>query len=667
MIKIDSLEFENIKCFTEKQVVDFQNRDRLIQVDGINNNTNGSSGAGKSTIFHALDYLLGINDIPSTVLQSRFTKNPMSVTGNFTINKNKVIVKRSKKGGLSIKYLDNPEMNISGSNKLVEERLDELIGIPRPIFKKMVHKKQGEKGFFLSMTPKETYNFLVEMLGLNIYIEKTDVISNKIRDYEDIINLSNVKIQSLESQLIDLDSIKNSKIKPISPEINTNKLEKAIEKNNADLNTVTQLLANELSSIEEPEKEKTIDMADRLDTLTKEKGLLMLDFTYKRDKLVDDINNIKVKLQNIEVAKKLALEVGQKVKKVRLDKLHLEQGTCPTCSQQWSSSEALMKIAAYQKTIDKLIDQAKQYREGINREDDLNKKLEKLTKNLENIGYQPDGIDTINQKIEDIKAKSSQQDVEYLTKLNSYNSKIKEIENKYEGKINDLKNKENRLNQCLIQAKADHSSYKKAMNSYEMELSILNKSILDKQTALDNLKQRAIESSDKINIAKEAKRLVKSYTLKVFQETLDLIGETATDILSKVPNTDEISIFFEGCKENKSGVIKDEVGAIVNIGGDNKIPIRSFCGGERTSIDLAVDLAVIDIIESRTGKGADFFILDEPFDGLDSICKESYLELLKQIDMNKKIIIVSHSTELKEMVSEVIKVVKNKENSAIIA
>ena len=171
----------------------------------------------------------------------------------------------------------------------------------------------------------------------------------------------------------------------------------------------------------------------------------------------------------------------------------------------------------------------------------------------------------------------------------------------------------------------------------------------------------------RIPVAEESRRLIKTYVIQTFQETLDLIGNMATDILSGIPNMSSSAIYFEGCKETQSGSIKDEVTAIVNLEGINDIPIKSLSGGERTAIDLAVDLAVIDVIEAKAGKGADFFVIDEPFDGLDSVCKENCLEILKQIDTNKKIIIVDHSSELKEMVSDIITVVKSGETSRLMS
>ena len=152
--------------------------------------------------------------------------------------------------------------------------------------------------------------------------------------------------------------------------------------------------------------------------------------------------------------------------------------------------------------------------------------------------------------------------------------------------------------------------------------------------------------------------LIKTYTLQIFQETLENIGETATEILGHLHNMSNASIYFEGCKETKSGSIKDEVNAVISKDGSCNVPIKTLSGGERTVVDLAVDLAVIDVIENKAGKGANFFIIDEPFDGLDSEGKEQYLELLQTLNSNKQIILVDHSSELKQMISDVITIEK---------
>jgi len=154
--------------------------------------------------------------------------------------------------------------------------------------------------------------------------------------------------------------------------------------------------------------------------------------------------------------------------------------------------------------------------------------------------------------------------------------------------------------------------------------------------------------------------------MKIFQETLDTIGATASNILNQIPNVQSSSISFESFKEQKNGKIKEEITAMLNNGSSENVDIRSLSGGERSSIDIAVDLAAIDILEDKFNKGMNLFILDEPFDGLDTISKEQYLELLKNLNTNKKLIIIDHSSEVKEMVSDTIIIEKTNGISRII-
>ena len=113
-----------------EQKVDFSSFGNLLQINGINNDTGGGSGAAKSSMFHAHDYLLGINDIPASSLQSRLTKSPMMVEATYTVNDTPLIVRRSKKDGLYLKFGDE---EFSGNIALAEEKLWEIIGIHKKI------------------------------------------------------------------------------------------------------------------------------------------------------------------------------------------------------------------------------------------------------------------------------------------------------------------------------------------------------------------------------------------------------------------------------------------------------------------------------------------------------------------------------------------------------
>jgi DNA repair exonuclease SbcCD ATPase subunit len=177
--------------------------------------------------------------------------------------------------------------------------------------------------------------------------------------------------------------------------------------------------------------------------------------------------------------------------------------------------------------------------------------------------------------------------------------------------------------------------------------------------------QQLADMEKKIILSEESIRLIKHFTLQKFQDTLDYIGQRATEIINNIPNMANAVVYFENAKETKSGKVKNEVNAVVNLEGDTAIPIKTLSGGERTSADFAIDLAVGEMIENMTQKGVNFLIIDEGFDGLDSISKIQCLEILKTLSTDKKILMVDHSSEVKEMVGDIIKVVRIKEESFI--
>lgn len=277
--------------------------------------------------------------------------------------------------------------------------------------------------------------------------------------------------------------------------------------------------------------------------------------------------------------------------------------------------------------------------------------------------------DNLNSQISEEKKNAAEHKKRYDEQIEKINmsSKNKELEisSKWDTAINKLQQDIWPLESQIQKMESDKASFEQMMSTYKTECDSLKQKI-DTYKKFHIEEHKKLEENDKkLKVAQEAHRLIKAYTIQVFQDTLNLIGDTATEMISSIPNIQNSSIYFEGCKENKSGTIKDEVTPVITLNGHNKIPIKAFSGGEKTAIELAVDLAVIDIIEAKTGKGANFFILDEPFNGLDSVCKESCLEVLKQYDTNKKIIMVDHSSELKEMVSDVITIVKEGEVSFV--
>ena len=683
MLNLKYLKFANIGRFVKEQSIDFSAMDRLIEVGAYNKNTGGSSGAGKSTAFHALDYLLGINDIPATALQSRLTKDGLYSEGGFDIDGTSLIVRRSKKEGLYIKFGDE---EVSGNVKLAEERLDQIIGIPRKLFKKMVHKKQKEGGFFLNMTAKESYEFLMNALGLSEISNKTVKIDEDMKGYIARMGQLGHAITAFEDSIEEFDEILGLSKEP-SCDLKQEDVDALLVSLNDSKKTYSDMLAakkNELDSKIKPVKkilsiEANPEIAIKqkeIETLTAEKQEKIMKYTIDNKEASDAYQALSKKIGELPFHKSQMNNLIEDMKAQMSQKVHIQENKCPTCTQTWVGDSAEAKIEAINTNIAGLKEEILAKKALVDEEAELTEKLSRVKEiqvrietehNLDSVNEKLDTVkhELINLQVKD-KSKESELDNEYLTELNQYNAAVTDIRDNYEANLKEAHDKVSFFDKEYSTKKSMLESHSRELSEYNTKKTKIEATLKEKRSNLKEAKKEKEAKKYELSVAEEAKRAVKTYTLQIFQDTLDYIGGYASDILAEIPNMTNATIYFEGCKENSNGSIKDEVNAIINMDGYNNINIKTLSGGERTAIDLAVDLAVIDMIESKAGKGADFFILDEPFEGLEEINISQCLEVLRQVDTNKKIIIVDHNPIAKEMISDKIMIERDGEESVVL-
>lgn len=685
MLSLKKLRFCNIGRFVKEQEIDFTQFDKLVQVNGFNKNTGGSSGAAKSTIFNAHDYLLNINDIPATALQSRLTKEPIWVEGEYDVNGIPLTIKRSKKDGLTITFGDE---SVSGNVKLAEERLDEIIGIPRKLFKKMVHKKQKEGGFFLNLTAKESYEFLMNALGLEKYKARTIKIDEDIKTITTRITQLGIAIDSFQRSIEEMEELREFEKEPRC-DISKTDLEKLQNEHSSimsDIEFHTKERDNQVKIIESTRPVAPIlskgsldeisDLEGQISTLKRQKQDVLLEHLENKKKLTVASDEIKGKLSEIPHARNAIERIANEMKTLLEQKNHIEKSKCPTCMQIWAGESAKDKIDAINIKLEDFKNMILEKKKVVDEEVLLREKLERVSSIVQKMDSENNTSDLDNQ-INDIQQKTitlkanldatrQRLENEYLKELNNHNEKIRATKESFDLIIAPKKEYENRLRMDIQSKLSTLKHYEASLAAYKEKISNINIKLKQKNEHLEDAFLERERKKHKLNIAEETKRLIKTYTLQIFQETLDHIGDYATEILANIPNMSNATIFFEGCRETGSGSIKDEVNAIINMDGYDNINIKTLSGGERTAIDLAVDLAVIDMIESKAGKGADFFVLDEPFDGLEEINIAQCLEILKQIDTNKKIIIVDHNPVAKEMITDTIMVERDGEESVVL-
>lgn len=683
MLLLQKVKFKGLRRFVEWQEIDFSILADISQLDGQNLNTGGSSGAGKSSVLMAIDYLFGVNSVPATNLQSNITKDSIEVVGEFLKDNVPVVVERSKKNGLKITYGDEV---YSGSSNLCEEKLDEIIGVERSIFRKMYHKRQKEGGFFLDMTPKKIYEFLADVLNLNEWTSKVPLIEGEIKSLtleieklSSTISAQNEGLRSTESLYQNL--LTSEPVAPTGTEAQIVDIKNEI----SNLETKKALFTQKKKEIVKKVIEKTPVYVDETELkriikeIEEQKQLLLAETTEyntKMSQMRSALTGLNNQLYDIDSQNKRVSVLESQLNSFKSELQHMREMKCPTCVQVWVGDTAKQKmqsleasILSTEQTIQDIQKLVATRDSIVSNVDRLNLIIKSKENDHPNLKFSPI-LDSLSKQKNDeenkisnilrendtkFKQMQADADIQYLQECSDLNNDIRELDEQ----IKELTAKLNHLEMQIRE-------YNAKLNSYNTQKSSIFKS-------LQETKDRVKESEDKLgqliskrDVAEESKRFIKSFVTKVFEESLESIGERATMILSNIPNMANASIYFETAKETKDGKIKEEVTGIINMDGENEFPINSLSGGERTSIDLAVDLAVIDLIESKVGKGINLFLLDEPFVGLDSVSCLSALELLKSIDSNKKIIIVDHNPEVKESISDKILVKRDGVSSEIV-
>ena len=380
MLKPKKLSFCNIGRFITPQTIYFDRLSQLNQIDAENNLTGGSSGSGKSTIPKAHDWLLGLNNVSTNVLQSRLTKEQIWVEGEYDWDGKNVLIKRAKKLSITVDGIET-----TGSSKITEELLDTLLGMSRELFHKIVHRQQGENGFFLQQTPAQMNSFLTDCLNLVPIRSKIDLIDDKIANVFLAKNEAQSGLQALQAALDATKSAQSSLgQKPMASV--TEVLVEGYKSQYEDSNAVLQALlgSNQLEkdALQATKPKLTVIPYDRtqIDALETEIKSLELKINIELDKERSrqlEVNsavsanklkaNSEISALKLEQGKKIAeskttffnlstmIKTGRDAKDIAIQLAAeikiLREGSCHTCNQPWSNE---LSKAEEQKLLNKL-------------------------------------------------------------------------------------------------------------------------------------------------------------------------------------------------------------------------------------------------------------------------------------------------------------------------
>jgi DNA repair exonuclease SbcCD ATPase subunit len=135
------------------------------------------------------------------------------------------------------------------------------------------------------------------------------------------------------------------------------------------------------------------------------------------------------------------------------------------------------------------------------------------------------------------------------------------------------------------------------------------------------------------------------------------LTERANHYLETLADGD-ILMEFTTQRELKSdkGALRDEIAINWTIEGIAGYPPS---GGQQRKMEVATDLALMDLAEAREGSGLSMFMADEILDGLDAEGTERVMSLLQDLRARRStVFVISHASSMHELFERQFTVVK---------
>ncbi len=188
------------------------------------------------------------------------------------------------------------------------------------------------------------------------------------------------------------------------------------------------------------------------------------------------------------------------------------------------------------------------------------------------------------------------------------------------------------------------------------------KSLLDRKAkALEDEKNYSIQEYILHHASQIAGR--QGFLGEIFQEVLAEIEKATNDWMSCASNVSTFTLQFSTESVTKGGKVSKKIATNLWKSG-KQVKLKSLSGGQQASIELAVELAVISVVKTRSGIDYGWLILDESMDGMDVPLKYEWIEAIKT-RIDTLLIVIDHSTEIKELFDSVIEVSFDGQSSQI--
>lgn len=134
----------------------------------------------------------------------------------------------------------------------------------------------------------------------------------------------------------------------------------------------------------------------------------------------------------------------------------------------------------------------------------------------------------------------------------------------------------------------------------------------------------------------------------VLDAVMPFLTDRTNEYLETLADGDiTMSISTQRELKSQKDAVKDEISIEWNIEGNEGV---AKSGGQRTRMNLAMDMALMDLAATREGITLDLLMIDEALDGMDKVGTARAIQVLQKLRKRRgSIFVISHSDDMSEM------------------
>ena len=589
MITLKILKWSNCFSYGEDNELDLSST-RLTQIIGVN-------GVGKSSIPLILEEVLfnknskGIKkaDIPNRDINAGY-----SISLSFSKGEDEYEIDLQRKSNLKVKFLKNGEDISSHTATNTYKTIQEVLGIDFKTFSQVVYQNTNASLNFLTATDANRKKFLIDLLGLEKYLELFELFKEASREVEQ-------EFSNLEGRI---DTV-----------------EKWLENNRLTDTTPRELL--NIPKVSEEDEEEASNLMAEIKNISTTNRQISQNNQYKELLKQININEIRaIDAQELISYDDIQSEVGAIAGSIGLSEKTIQkmkdlENVCPTCEQPVTEEFKEKHISEEEEKIQ--IEQSNQARlqEKIEEIQENNKKFLLKSEKEKEWGDLYRSIDSslpteavneenLQNRLQEVKARLKEQKEE-ISKIQKENETRSAHNARIEVVLEQTSDFEEKL--AVVKERYDLISKKRS-----------NLEILKKAFSPNGLIAYKIE-----NLVKDLETLTGEYLSELSDGRFTLNFAINNDKLN-VEITDNGSI----------------------------VDILALSSGELARVNTATLLAIRNLMSSLSSSRINVLFLDEVMTVLDDVGKEKLVEVLLEEELNTYLVNHGWSHPLLEKV-EVLK------------